>query len=386
MDKEFYAELLREALDGILNRQYLTPSQQRQFQYFQSRHRPFSLTDESLRDMLTSQSLTPQQMDDLLWLLQMMKTAPLKHDRGALLEPVLSEFERYHEVGVLNANTSAVRDANEVTSHRGEIFLRQFGYSPNNILDFVHLNLYVYEAHGAVNRHALALYRARMARTAIERFVDNDFISHPNAFPYLRELYVHSRLAETVAMRNLANSQKSTSQWRVVEAIREVVWLLDKNLLGELEHPDKWRLNLLRDEIRSLSRISRATVADIDGVYGKIQTVFSRSPQYGDDDVIRYMQIETEMKGFLRVRSSRDGVKLALQRAQMIPLERIDSLNVGILHKVSILRGLAMLRHRTKEMDAVTHILEKAYHMASEAGLSHQLMLVNQDADRFKLK
>lgn len=273
MDKHFYADLLREVLDGILNRQRLSPTQQRQFQYFQSRHRPFGLNDASLRDMLATQDFSTQQAEDLLWLLQMMKNAPQNRDRHMLLEPVLSEFERYHEVGVLNANTSAVRDANEVVSHRGEIFLRQFGYSPNNILDFVHLNLYVYEAHGAVNRHALALYRARMARTALERFVDNDFISHPNAFPYLRELYVHSRLAETVAMRNLANSQKATSQWRVVEAIREVVWLLDKNLLGELEHPDKWRLNLLRDEIRSLSRISRATVADIDGVYGKIQTI-----------------------------------------------------------------------------------------------------------------
>jgi len=38
------------------------------------------------------------------------------------------------------------------------------------------------------------------------------------------------------------------------------------------------------------------------------------------------------------------------------------------------------------EMDAVAHILESAYHMANEAGLSHQLSLITQDTNRFGIE
>ncbi len=364
----------------------MTSSQQRQFQYFQSQERPFALNDVSLRDILTTQELSVQQVEDVLWLLQMMKNAPKSRDRHELLRPVLAEFERYHLIGVLDTNVQAVRDANEVVSHRGEMFLRGLVDLSDNILDFVRLNLYVYEAHGAVNRHALALYRARVARMALEDYVGNNFVSHPNTSPSVRKLYVDIRLAEAVAMRDLLNSKNASSHQNVLNMIREIRYWLDNNLLGEIENLDLLRLKLLRDEIRTLSRTNRCTVGDIDFLYGRSQAILAKNPHYSENHVIQYMQIESEIKGFLRTRSNRDGIRMALERARQLPLEIVDTLDVGIGNRITILRALAMLGYKTKESDTVNYILSKAYQMAHEARLLYKLMLIDEDFRQFGLR
>ena len=102
--------------------------------------------------------------------------------------------------------------------------------------------------------------------------------------------------------------------------------------------------------------------------------------------MIRYLQLETEIKGFLRARSSRDSVKMALQRVQQMPIERIDNLNIGIINKMVSLRALAMFYHRANEAEAVSYIIQKAIQMANDAGLSHQLSLIMADADKFGVK
>lgn len=386
MDKDFYAELLRDALGGLMSRQPLSESQKRQLQYFRSRDRPYTLNADSLRDMLNTQDLNQQQIEDLLWLLQMMKNIPQKRDSHELLQPVLVEFEQYHKTGVLGANALTVRNANEVTSHRGEMFLRGVGDSSHNTLNFVHLNLYVYEAHEALNRHAMALYRSKVARMALEDYVGGNFVSHPNTSLYVRELYIRTRLAETSAIRNLANLQKNTAQSDTLKETREMLMLLDKNALGELEHPNMWRLYLLRDEIRTLSRTSRCTVADIDALYGRSQAILSKNPQYGENHVIRYMQIESEVKGFLRTRSKRDGIRMAVERAKNLSLETIDTLNIGLSNQVTILRALAMVSYKTKESEMVKPILERAYQIAMDAGLLYKAMLIDEDFRQFGLK
>jgi len=302
------------------------------------------------------------------------------------MQNVLVEFEGYYRISVFDANAIAVRDANKITSRRGELFLRQVGHYADNTLDYVRLNLYVHEAHETVNRHALALYRARIARKALERFVEMDFVYHPNASPYLRELYIQARLAETSAMRNLANLQKTTAQSPVLEETREVLRWLDKNALGEVEYPDMWRLYLLRDEIRTLSRTSRCTVADIDALYGRSQAILSKNPHFIDDPIMHYMQIESEVKGFLRTRSKRDGIRMAVERAKNLSLETIETLNVGLSNQVTILRALAMLSDKTNESEMVKPILERAYQIAVDAGLLYKTMLIDGDFKLFGLK
>jgi len=381
-----YAELMRDILDGLIQRGRLTSSQQRQFQYFQSQERPFALNDVSLRDILTTQELSVQQVEDVLWLLQMMKDAPKSRDSHELLRPVLAEFERYHLIGVFDTNIHAVRDANEVVSHRGEMFLRGLVDLSDNILDFVRLNLYVHEAHGAVNRHALALYRARVARMALEDYVGNNFVSHPNTSPSVRKLYVDIRLAEAVAMRDLLNSKNASSHQNVLNMIREIRYWLDNNLLGEIENLDLLRLKLLRDEIRTLSRTNRCTVGDIDFLYGRSQAILAKNPHYSENHVIQYMQVESEIKGFLRTRSNRDGIRMALERARQLPLEIVDTLDVGVGNRITILRALAMLGYKTKEPDTVNYILSKAYHLAIEAGLLYKIVLIDEDFKIFGLR
>jgi len=386
MDKDFYAELLRDALGGLMSRQPLSESQKRQLQHFRSRDRPYTLNADSLRDMLNTQDLNQQQVEDLLWLLQMMKNIPQKRDSHELLQPVLVEFEQYHKTGVLGANALTVRNANEVVSHRGEMFLRGLVDPSDNILDFIRLNLYVFEAHGAVNRHALALYRARVARMALEDYVGGNFVSHPNTSSYARKLYIDIRLAEAVATRDLLNSKNASSHQNVLNMIREIRHWLDNNVLGEIENSDLLRLKLLRDEIRTLSRTSRCTVGEIDFLYGQSQAILAKNPHYGENHLIQYMQMETEIKGFLRTRSNRDGIRMALERARQLPLEIVDTLDVGIGNRITILRALAMLGYKTKDSDTVNYILSKAYHLAHEARLLYKLTLIDEDFRRFGLK
>lgn len=381
-----YEELMRDVLDAMIQRGMLTSSQQRQFQYFLSQDRPFALNDVSLRDILTTQELSVQQVEDVLWLFQMMKNIPRSCDRYELMRPVLAEFERYHLIGVLDTNVMAVRDANEIVSHRGEMFLRGLVDPSDNILDFIRLNLYVFEAHGAVNRHALALYRARVARMALEDYVGGNFVSHPNTSSYTRKLYIDIRLSEAVATRDLLNSKNASSHHNVLNMIREIRHWLDNNVLGEIENSDLLRLKLLRDEIRTLSRTSRCTVGEIDFLYGQSQAILAKNPHYGENHLIQYMQMETEIKGFLRTRSNRDGIRMALERARQLPLEIVDTLDVGIGNRITILRALAMLGYKTKDSDTVNYILSKAYQMAHEARLLYKLMLIDEDFRQFGLK
>ena len=94
-----------------------------------------------------------------------MEDTSHKCDEHKRMQNVLVEFEGYYRISVFDANAIAVRDANEITSHRGELFLRQVGHYADNLSDFVRLNLYVYEAHSAMNRHPMALYRSRNSLT-----------------------------------------------------------------------------------------------------------------------------------------------------------------------------------------------------------------------------
>jgi len=244
----------------------------------------------------------------------------------------------------------------------------------------------VYEAHGAVNRHAMALYRARVARMALEDYVGNNFVSHPNTSPSVRKLYVDTRLAEVVAMRDLLNSKNASSHQDVLNMIREIRYWLDNNLLGEIENLDLLRLKLLRDEIRTLSRTKRCTVGDIDFLYGRSQAILAKNPHYSENHVIQYMQVESEIKGFLRTRSNRDGIRMALERARQLPLEIVDTLDVGVGNRITILRALAMLGYKTKEPDTVNYILSKAYHLAIEAGLLYKIVLIDEDFKIFGLR
>lgn len=384
MDKDFYAELLRDALDGLMSRQSLSESQKRQLQYFLMDER--SVTDASLRDMLNTQDLNQQQVEDLIWLLRMVKNGIMAGGSHELLGNITEEFQHYHDMSVFGNDSSQVRMANERVSHRGEMFIREIAIPTQDMIGYARLCIFLYSTHTAIDRNPLALLRAREGRMLIEQYVGDDFVTSRNITPQLRQLYIHLRFAELSSMRTLANPDKPKSYKELVQSIQVFHRHLQSGTFGEVQDLAMWRLHLLREELKAVSHINRGKVGEIDGLYGQAQNILSRHTDIPQGIPIALMQTESEMTALLKARSSRDGLKLALVRAEVLSVERLHTLPLGISHKIGILRSQALLRYKMNEMDAVTHILEKAYHMANEAGLSHQLSLITQDAVKFGIE
>ena len=349
--------------------------------------------DKKLEELMTARGFSKEQIEDNLWLNQMAKSTlqiPLKSEPSSQFQ---REFEHLHEQGVLSGKAHDVKRANTLTSDVGERILREITPLRDNIdeiLDFVCFNLYVYEAHGAVNRHSLALVRARIAMAELEHLVSmrddfTIFARHPKSNPYVRELYVQARLAEIIAMRNLRvhHTRKHTAPFRhpPIYKLQILKDLILKNKLGELMNRDVWLLHIYRDEIREMQTQRGFSLGQIEKNVRDSNKIFEKNSKLYEDGTLYYMLKQAEISQYLKYNDGTlHGIRLAKGAAADISMDTVDTLPIGLLHKVSLLRALALLSAKINSLDDASYALYTAHKITQAAGLSHQSEQVFRDA------
>jgi hypothetical protein len=146
-------------------------------------------------------------------------------------------------------------------------------------------------------------------------------------------------------------------------------------------NPDVWLLHVYRDEIRELHGQRGFALGQIEANVKASYKIFERNSELYKVGTLFYMLKQAEINEYLKYREgSLHGIRLAKQAAKDVPLDMIDSLPVGLLHKVSLLRTLARLHHKTRSLGEALYALHKAHQITQAAGLKHQIERVHRDA------
>ncbi|NJL54937.1 hypothetical protein HC928_06920 [bacterium] len=321
----------KNRLEGLI----LSASERRAIQYFVSGERP-TLQNNKLRQILQRGYLTKPEIEDILWLSQGIKCQLALQKEEISLQEVANEYATYHILGVTGIEGKQVKKANTYISNQGEDLLRVINFKEADSIAFVEMCLYVHEAHSALNRHPLALWRAREAKRAIQ--------SIPLNTSYLQELYLYVQFAEIVALRNLGFthvSQKSNKAGTVEKPLQKIKRLrqeLDRSSnFDAIENKSLWRMHLLRDELRTLSQSGRFELGDVLALSREAHTVLEHEAGRIDETtlpVVIYAQLDAEIKALLRSRSSNRAKREVGRLARQIDLESIMDLPMGLYRKL----------------------------------------------------
>jgi hypothetical protein len=224
---------------------------------------------------------------------------------------------------------------------------------------FAEVCLIVHGAQGALNRHADALFLAKLAGVVLEN-ADQAVDSYNRE--RVRYLRINAAYAESVSSRSLNLPHPS---YDLCDGILNIIKAEDK------EQRQFWSPYIFKDQIDAVSRLPRFTLSEVEGLANQARAICEARAMPSDARLL-FVIDRALINAYIRY-----GSHSSLKKANRILQKQLDQQDT-LIHSEPLLQAMFLNTcakfHWVKgNMDEWQHFIGAMLKIASEAGLEHQI-------------
>lgn len=303
---------------------------------------------------------SPETRESLLWHMTLANEKRIQADRAARVEllerplaELVEEVEQIHVQATFASELELASRYYQLSRDMASNLLRQIR-PESGPLAYIKLCLIVHDSQCVLNRSDDALWHAKLACAVIESL---DPLQYRQERELLDALAINSVRSQAIAYYNMGHPR---------EALRLCTRAETMNAMKQ--QGDLWKPHVLRDKIKSMAELPRFSIGEVENLADEAAASCERrSDLYAP--LLSFLNSEALAQAYLQHGNYKDAKRVLTRE-----YERMDQIpQIGPLHRVLFMRTFAKLCRMMRDVQGWNYFIGKAYHLAIESGLLHQI-------------